>query len=139
MKTLYTAHAAATSGRDGHVTTADDLVSLDLSVPKPMGGPGKVGASNPEMLFAAGYSACFGGAMEFVAKQRTLDLGPITVQGAVSFGVEEAGHFRLGVTLTGAVPGQSAAFVQELMEAAHQVCPYSRATRNNIDVVLVGS
>ena len=139
MKPLYTAHASTTGGRAGHTRSDDGIIDLDLSTPKSMGGPGAAGATNPEQLFAAGYSACFGGAVEFVARQRKLAIQPVQVEGAVTFGTEESGAFRLAVTLTTRIPGQPKAVVQELITAAHEVCPYSRATRGNIDVTLVAA
>ena len=139
MTPLYTAHATTTGGRNGHVRSDDGLVGFDLSVPSGMGGPGKTGSSNPEQLFAAGYSACFGGAVEVAALRKGLRTEPVTITADVSIGKEEGGAFRLAVTLTGRIPGQTAATVQELMRVAHEICPYSRATRNNIDVTLVGA
>ena len=144
---LYTAVATANGGRDGHVESSDGIVKLDLSVPREMGGPGKPGTSNPEQLFASGYSACFAGAIGFVANQQHKKLSDIQVTGHVTFGkVDEkstysAGGttyplpgFQLAVQLDVHLPGVDKAEAEKLVEQAHQVCPYSRATRNNIEV-----
>jgi len=144
---LYTAVATATGGRDGHVESSDGIVKLDLSVPREMGGPGKPGTSNPEQLFASGYSACFAGAIGFVANQQHKKLSDIQVTGHVTFGkVDEkstynAGGttyplpgFQLAVRLDVHLPGVDKSEAEKLVEQAHQVCPYSRATRNNIEV-----
>jgi lipoyl-dependent peroxiredoxin len=139
MKPLYTAKAVTVGGRNGHIRSEDGLLDLDVSVPKSMGGPGKEGTSNPEQLFAAAYSACFGGAVEVSALQKRLHTEPVTITADVTIGKDDAGAFQLAVTLTGRIPGQTAAAVQELMVAAHQICPYSRATRGNIEVKLVGA
>jgi lipoyl-dependent peroxiredoxin len=147
---LYTAVATATGGRDGHVESSDGIVKLDLSVPREMGGPGKTGASNPEQLFASGYSACFAGAIGFVANQQHKKLGEVQVTGHVTFGKadEKATYeadgkayplpgFQLAVQLDIRIPGVDKAEAEKLVEQAHQVCPYSRATRNNVEVKLV--
>lgn len=139
MKNLYTARATATGGRNGHARTDDGVVDVTITPPKAMGGPGTAGATNPEQLFATGYAACFGSAVEFVARQRKTPLKPVEITADVTLGTEEGGAFRLAVTLTGRIPDQSKAAVDELMHAAHEVCPYSRATRGNIDVNLVAA
>lgn len=139
MKPLYTAHATTVGGRNGHVRSDDGLVEFDLSVPTGMGGPGKPRTSNPEQLFAAGYAACFGGAVEAAAREKRMRIEPVTITADVTIGKEDSGAFRLAVTLTGRIPGQSADTVQALMVAAHEICPYSRATRGNIEVTLVGA
>jgi osmotically inducible protein OsmC len=146
---LYTAVATATGGRDGHVESSDGIVKLDLSVPREMGGPGKAGASNPEQLFASGYSACFAGAIGFVANQQHKKLGEVQVTANVTFGKadEKATYsaggttyplpgFQLAVRLDVHIPGVDKAEAEKLVEQAHQVCPYSRATRNNVEVKL---
>jgi Ohr subfamily peroxiredoxin len=137
MKVLYTAHAAATGGRKGHSKTDDGKVDVDLSVPKEMGGDGGPG-TNPEQLFAAGYSACFLGAMRFVAgKDKVTIPDDATVSADVGFGQRDDGTgFGLAVVLTAHVPGLDAATVEGIMQKAHIVCPYSHATRGNIDVQL---
>lgn len=137
MNALYTAHATTIGGRSGHTRSDDGIIDLRLATPRAMGGPGTPGSTNPEQLFAAGYSACFGGAVEFVARQRKLRHEPVEVTGAVTLGTEDSGAFRLAVTLSVRIPGQPKTTVAELIAAAHEVCPYSRATRNNIDVTLV--
>jgi lipoyl-dependent peroxiredoxin len=147
---LYTAVATATGGRDGHVESSDSIVKLNLSVPREMGGPGKAGASNPEQLFASGYSACFAGAVGFVANQQHKKLGEVKVTAHVTFGKsgEEASYdadgktyplpgFQLAVQLDVHIPGLDKAEAEKLVQDAHQVCPYSRATRNNVEVKLV--
>jgi osmotically inducible protein OsmC len=125
-------------------------VKLDLSVPREMGGPGKPGTSNPEQLFASGYAACFAGAIGFVANQQHKKLGKVQVTGRVTFGKadEQASYeaggktyplpgFQLAVQLDVRLSGVDKAEAEKLVEQAHQVCPYSRATRNNIEVKLV--
>ena len=142
--------ATATGGRDGHVESSDGIVKLDLSVPREMGGPGKPGASNPEQLFASGYSACFAGAIGFVANQQHKKLGEVQVTGHVTFGKSEENAsysadgttyplpgFTLAVQLDVKIAGVDKAEAEKLVEQAHQVCPYSRATRNNVEVKLV--
>ena len=135
MKTLYTAHATTHGGRDGHVESSDGVLDLELATPKEMGGPGGE-ATNPEQLFAAGYSACFEGALRLVAGQRKKDLGDASVTADVSLGNTEDGGFGIAVELTGNMPGVPLEEAEDLMREAHQVCPYSRATRGNIDVKL---
>jgi osmotically inducible protein OsmC len=133
----YTAVATTTGGRNGHVETDDGLLKFDLSVPKGMGGPGKPGTTNPEQLFACGYSACFGGAVDFVASQEKVKVGPVHVTAAVSFNADDSGFF-LSVVLTVSVEGVDRATAERLVRRAHEeVCPYSKATRNNIKVELV--
>ena len=136
MTPLYTATATATAGRAGKVSTDDGTLALDLSVPKGIGGPGGAG-TNPEQLFAAGYSACFGGALGLVAGMKKTAVGKFDITAKVSIGKTETGGFGLAVALIGNFPDLAdKAVAKELMEAAHQVCPYSNATRNNIEVVL---
>lgn len=133
-KVLYTAHATATGGRDGRAVTSDGQLDIKLAVPKEMGGAGN--GLNPEQLFAAGYSACFIGAMRYVAGQQKAALPADTsIEGAVSIGPAGQG-FGLQVELKISIPGYDKAQAQKLIEQAHQVCPYSNATRGNIDVVL---
>ena len=130
---LYTAHASATGGREGRAASSDAVLDVQLSTPRELGGAGGPG-TNPEQLFAAGYSACFLGAMKFVAAktQRTLP-AETRVSGQVGIGPIPAG-FAITVALEVAVPGLSLAEARELVEQAHQVCPYSNATRGNVDV-----
>ena len=136
IKTLYTAHATSVGGRNGHTQSADGLVSADLSVPKAMGGPGRPNTTTPEDLFAAGYAACFGSAIEFVSRQMKLRPGTITVRSAVSIGEADGGGFGLAVELQPEIAGVSQADAEKLVAAAHQVCPYSRAVRGNVEVTL---
>jgi osmotically inducible protein OsmC len=134
---LYTAHGFATGGRNGHTQSDDGLVSVDLSVPKAMGGPGKEGTATPEHLFAAGYSACFGGAIDFVGKQHKKDASKAKVSTAVSIGPREGGGFGLAVELTVEDPSLPQAELEALAKEAHEkICPYSHATRGNVDVKL---
>ncbi len=137
VNVLYTTEAFATGGRDGHAQTLDGSFDVALSTPKELGGAGGKG-NNPEQLFAAGYSACFLGAMKFVASQNEHLKVPddTKVAATVGIGPREAGGFGLEVALEISLPGLEAADAQELVDEAHQVCPYSNATRNNIDVKL---
>ncbi|GAA4773904.1 organic hydroperoxide resistance protein [Citricoccus nitrophenolicus] len=135
MNTLYTAEALATGGgRDGRTRTADGTLDLQLAVPQEMGGSG--GGANPEQLFAAGYAACFHSALQMVARQARADLGESSVGARVSIGPLDAGGFGLEVTLEVIIPNLPHAEAQELAEEAHQVCPYSNATRGNISVTV---
>ena len=132
---LYTAHASATGGREGRAASSDAALDVQLSTPRELGGAGGPG-TNPEQLFAAGYSACFLGAMKFVATKTKRTLPAETrVSGQVGIGPIPAG-FAITVALEVAVPGLSLADARELVEQAHQVCPYSNATRGNVDVQL---
>jgi lipoyl-dependent peroxiredoxin len=134
-KVLYTAHASATGGRDGRATTSDGQLDVKLAVPKEMGGAGN--GLNPEQLFAAGYSACFLGAIRFVAGQQKINVSPdAKIEGAVGIGQIPQG-FGIQVELKISLPGMEKDAAQKLVEAAHQVCPYSNATRGNIDVNLI--
>jgi len=130
---LYTATATAKAGRNGHVETSDGLLKLDLSVPKSMGGPGNPGASNPEQLFAAGYSACFGGAVDFVASRDKVKIGEVMVTADVSFNADDSGFF-ISVVLKPSIAGVDHKTAEDLVRKAHEVCPYSKATRGNVKV-----
>ena len=133
-KVLYTAEATSTGdGRSGHVVSSDHRLDLDLAPPAEMGGSGN--GTNPEQLFAAGYSACFHSALRLVARRAKLDPGESTVTAEVGIG-PEGEAYGLVVTLVIHVPGLDRDHTRELAEAAHQVCPYSRATRGNISVEL---
>ncbi|MBV9488225.1 MAG: organic hydroperoxide resistance protein [Verrucomicrobia bacterium] len=137
LQPLYTAVATATSGRDGHTQTSDEIINLDLSVPKELGGAGKPGTSNPEQLFAAGYAACFAGAVAFAASQRKIKIGTPQVTSRVTIGKADDGGFGLAVELQAHIPDVDRSQAEELVQEAHQkVCPYSKATRNNVDVKL---
>lgn len=134
MEPMYTAEALSTGdGRSGHVRTSDDTISVDLAPPKEMGGSGN--GNNPEQLFAAGYAACFHSALQLVAKSAKKDLGDSAVGAQVSIGKEGEG-FGLSVVLEAIIPNLPENEARELVEQAHQVCPYSRATRGNIEVEL---
>ncbi len=135
MKTLYTTSVTAKGGRDGHVKSEDGILELDVRTPKALGGASDDFA-NPEMLFAAGYSACFDSALNLVIKRAKMETGETTVQAKVSIGQIENGGFGLAVELDVNVPGVTLEEAQSLVEQAHQVCPYSNATRNNIEVQL---
>ena len=135
MKTLYTASATTVGGRSGHIKSDDGVLDLDLSVPKEMGGQGGQ-KTNPEQLFAAGYSACYGSALEAVAKERKVDLGDFSVTAEVSIGKTEEDDFQLSVVLDTYIPGIDIETGESLVNEAHEICPYSRATRDNIDVTL---
>jgi lipoyl-dependent peroxiredoxin len=134
-KVLYRAEATATGGRDGKATTPDGTLQLALSTPRELGGAGGAG-TNPEQLFAAGYSACFLGAMKFIAMQKKVALPADTsITGKVGIGQIPAG-FGIEVELKVSIPGMDRAGAEALVHAAHQVCPYSNATRGNIEVTL---
>jgi Ohr subfamily peroxiredoxin len=136
MSALYTAHAHATGGRNGTVRSSDGVVDFSLAVPKEMGGPGGTCKTNPEQLFAAGYAACFGSACEFLAKMQKLPVTGVHVDCHVGIGPKAGGGFLLNAVLDVKVDGLDAAGATQLVHAAHQVCPYSNATRGNIDVQL---
>ncbi|APR84536.1 Organic hydroperoxide resistance protein [Minicystis rosea] len=136
MKPLYTAVATAEGGRTGHVRSSDGVLDLDLRMPKELGGPGGTG-TNPEQLFAAGYSACFESALRLVARQKKLAIEKATITAHVTIGATEGGGFGLAAELHASVTGPTKEQVEELIHAAHQVCPYSLATRGNIEVKLV--
>jgi len=137
IKPLFTATATANGGRNGHTESSDHSVAADLSVPKEMGGPGKPNTTTPEHLFAAGYAACFGGALDLVAKQHKKDASKAKVTCAVSIGPRDGGGFGLAVKMhveDKSLPqAELASFVQEAHE---KICPYSHATRGNVRVEL---
>ncbi len=134
VKPLYTAEATADGGRDGHARTSDGLLEVDLRPPVEMGGPG--GGTNPEQLFATGYAACFQSALAVVARRRKVDTGTSTVTARVTIGTIEGGGFGLAVALEVHIPDVDQATASSLVEGAHRVCPYSNATRGNIEVAL---
>jgi osmotically inducible protein OsmC len=137
IKPLFTATATATGGRNGHTQSSDGIVSADLSVPKAMGGPGKPGTATPEHLFAAGYAACLGGALDFVGKQHHKDASKASITADVSIGPREGGGFGLAVKLHVVDPSLPQAELAALAKEAHEkICPYSHATRGNVDVQL---
>ncbi len=130
----YRTEATATGGRDGRAKTADGSLDVKLTTPKELGGGGGEG-NNPEQLFAAGYSACFLGAMKFVASQGGPKVPPdTTVTATVGIGPRSEGGFGIDVALKVSLPGLDHAEAERLVEKAHQVCPYSNATRGNVDV-----
>ena len=134
MQVLYTATATATGGRQGRVRSSDGVLDLGLALPKELGGPGGA-ATNPEQLFAAGYAACFENALLRVARERKAPIKESSVTARVGIGREQDGYFKLAVDLQVSVPGRDKAEVEELVRIAHEeVCPYSRATRGNIEV-----
>jgi lipoyl-dependent peroxiredoxin len=135
-KVLYTAQATATGGRDGRAVSSDGVLDVQLSTPRELGGAGGAG-TNPEQLFAAGYSACFLGALKFVAgKQKVTLPAETSITGRVGIGAIPTG-FGIQAELRISVPGLPREHVQALVEKAHVVCPYSAATRGNIDVSLI--
>src|SRR5207302_10868765 len=135
IKALFTATATAIGGRNGHTETSDGIVKADLSLPKQMGGPGKPGAATPEHLFAAGYAACFGGALDYVAKQHKKNAAAATVTCAVTIGPRDGGGFGLAVKLRVEDRSLPQAELEALVKEAHEkVCPYSHATRGNVAV-----
>jgi osmotically inducible protein OsmC len=135
IKPLYTATGTATGGRNGHTETSDGVVKVDLSLPKEMGGPGRPGTATPEHLFAAGYAACFGGALDFVGKQQKKDASKAKITCAVSIGPRELGGFGLAVKMRVEDRSLSKADLSALAREAHEkICPYSHATRGNVDV-----
>jgi len=133
-KVIYTAHATSTGGRDGSSKSDDGKLQVKLAPPKEMGGNGD--GTNPEQMFAAGYSACFLGAMKFVAGQQKITLpNDTSIDASVGIGPIPGG-FGIEAALAISIPGMDKAAAQALVDAAHQVCPYSNATRGNIDVTL---
>jgi lipoyl-dependent peroxiredoxin len=134
IKPLYTARATATGGRAGHAVSDDGVLDLDLKPPTEMGGPG--GATNPEQLFAVGYAACFQSALGVVGRRQHVDTSASTVEADVTIGTIPGGGYGLAVALRISISGTDAETTRALAEAAHQVCPYSNATRGNIDVTV---
>jgi Ohr subfamily peroxiredoxin len=135
IKPLFTATATAAGGRNGHAESDDGQVKVDLSVPKAMGGPGKPGTVTPEHLFAAGYAACFGGALDYVAKQHKKNAAQAKVTCAVSIGPRDGGGFGLAVRMRVEDRSLPQAELEALAKEAHEkICPYSHATRNNVGV-----
>jgi lipoyl-dependent peroxiredoxin len=134
-KVLYTAHATATGGRDGRAVSSDGILDVKLVKPRELGGSGSPG-TNPEQLFAAGYAACFIGAMKFVAARDKINLpAELSIAASVGIGPIPSG-FGIEATLKISVPGMARADAESLVQQAHIVCPYSNATRGNIDVRL---
>jgi osmotically inducible protein OsmC len=135
IKPQFTATATATGGRNGHTQALDGSVAADLSVPKEMGGPGKPHTATPEHLFAAGYAACFGGALDFIAKQHKKDAKNASVTCAVSIGPRDGGGFGLAVKIHVEDKSLPQAELEAFAKEAHEkICPYSHATRGNVPV-----
>jgi lipoyl-dependent peroxiredoxin len=135
IKPLYTATATVSGGRNGHGESSDGVVSVDLSVPKELGGPGKPGTATPEHLFAVGYAACFGGAVDLVAKQHKADASKATITSAVSIGPRDGGGFGLAIKMRVEDKSLPQAELETLVREAHEkICPYSHATRGNVPV-----
>jgi len=132
---LYTASATATGeGRNGHSRSSDGIVDVDLATPVEMGGPG--GATNPEQLFAAGYAACFLSALKLIARREKLPIADAAVTADISLNPNAAGGFGLAAELHVEMSGVDQAVADDLVAKAHRVCPYSNATRGNIEVML---
>jgi osmotically inducible protein OsmC len=136
MRALYTAEATAHGGREGHVRSSDGILDIDLRVPRQMGGPGGPG-SNPEQLFAAGYAACFESALRGVARSQKKPLRDGGITARVTLNLTDDKRYLLGVELRGRFEGLAEEDTIALMRAAHDVCPYSNATRGNIEVRLL--
>ncbi|ATQ43969.1 organic hydroperoxide resistance protein [Caulobacter mirabilis] len=136
MATLYTATATASGGRDGSARSDDGVLDVALSTPKSLGGAGKAGATNPEQLFAAGYAACFDSALRFVARSQGVTITESAVTARVGIGPNGQGGFGLEAALDVSLPGLDRDAAEKLVATAHQVCPYSNATRGNIEVTL---
>jgi Ohr subfamily peroxiredoxin len=135
IKPVFTATATATGGRNGRTAASDGSVAVDLSVPKAMGGPGRPNTSTPEHLFAAGYAACFGGALDFIGKQHKKNAANASVTCNVSIGPRDGGGFGLSVKMRVEDRSLPQAELAALVKEAHEkICPYSHATRGNVDV-----
>ncbi len=135
MNSLYEAVVTSQGGRNGHIRSNDGHIDMKVAIPKEMGGPG--GATNPEQLFAAGYAACFESALGFVARGKKVTLQESKIVAHVGIGPAPSGGFMLAVRLEISLPGLDRAVAQSLVDEAHKICPYSNATRGNIDVQLV--
>jgi osmotically inducible protein OsmC len=138
MKVLYTAEATVTGGRDqGQGRTSDGVLDVQLRSPQELGGEG--GGTNPEQLFAVGYAACFEGAIKTVARREKVEADDVSIDAKVSLGPREDKSFTIAVALDVTLPQLDAQQAAEIVEAAHDVCPYSNATRGNIDVALTAN
>jgi osmotically inducible protein OsmC len=133
---MHSAQAKSIGGRDGRIESTDNVLNLELTMPRSLGGRAREGATNPEQLFAAGYAACFGNAVIHIARQAKVNVGDIAVDAQVELFMNEENLPTLGVTLHANLPGVDQAQAEEIVEKAHHTCPYSRATRGNIDVTL---
>ena len=136
LQPLFTAHATATGGRNGHTEADDGLISLDLSVPKAMGGPGKPNTTTPEHLFAAGYAACLCGAIDYQASLLKIKPSSLQVKPGVVIGKSDDGGFGLAVDMDITVGGLSEEDAKKIVDAGHAFCPYSKAIKGNIDAVV---
>ncbi|WP_424765591.1 organic hydroperoxide resistance protein [Paenibacillus sp. sgz302251] len=134
MQKLYTATVTATGGRDGKLISSDNYLNVDVRTPKELGGPG--GATNPEQLFAGGYASCFESALNVVCRTKKIKVEKTEVTAHVTLGKDDEGNFALEVALDITLGGVEGSVAKELVDEAHQVCPYSRATRGNIKVEL---
>ena len=134
MNILYTAEATAWGGREGRTASTDGILDVTLAVPTELGGPG--GSTNPEQLFAAGYAACFHSALKLVARREKVDVSESAITARVGLGMQDDGGFNIAVELEAELPDVDRDVAQKLVETAHTVCPYSNATRGNIDVTL---
>ena len=135
MKALYTASVTSIGGRNGRVESSDGAVKLDLAAPPALGGNGK--GANPEQLFAAGYAACFAGAMDYAAAQQKISTGEIVIHSKVAIGPDDTGAFTLAVEFDISAAALDQAATEKLVADADRICPYSRATRGNIEVKLI--
>ncbi|MBB6680841.1 organic hydroperoxide resistance protein [Aequorivita sp. 609] len=136
MKKLYEASSTAVGGRKGHVSSEDKKIDLELSTPKGLGGDGGKG-TNPEQLFGSAYAACFGGALQLVAEREKVELdGDVSVTANIEIGMTKENNLQLKATLDCYIPGVDVKTGEDLVNKAHEVCPYSRATRDNITVTL---
>jgi len=134
MNILYTAEATAWGGREGRTASTDGVLDVTLAVPKELGGPG--GGTNPEQLFAAGYAACFHSALKVVARAEKIDVSESAITARVGLGMMDSGGFNVAVELEAELPDVERSVAIALVEKAHTVCPYSNATRGNVDVTL---
>jgi osmotically inducible protein OsmC len=134
MNILYTAEATAWGGREGRTASTDGILDLTLAVPKELGGPGE--ATNPEQLFAAGYASCFHSALKLIGRREKVDVSESAVTARVGLGMNDAGGFTIAVELEAELPDVERSVAEDLVAKAHTVCPYSNATRGNIDVTL---
>jgi Ohr subfamily peroxiredoxin len=134
MNILYTAEATAWGGREGRTATTDGILDVTLAVPKELGGPGE--ATNPEQLFAAGYAACFHSALKLIGRREKIDVSESAVTARVGLGMNESGGFNIVVELEAELPDVDRETAERLVELAHHVCPYSNATRGNVEVQL---
>jgi osmotically inducible protein OsmC len=134
MNILYTAEATAWGGREGRTASTDGILDVTLAVPKELGGPG--GATNPEQLFAAGFAACFHSALKIVARREKVDVSESAITARVGLGMNDDGGFNIAVELEAELPDVERSVAEGLVEKAHHVCPYSNATRGNVEVVL---